>query len=83
MTSILKIMSYPKTVRIIDLSKLENWKEIDYPLESGLYVAEWCDCHPDREVTFFVIEKDGPSTWFATVPRIQYSKLIPIAIMAV
>jgi len=76
-------MNFSKVVRVVDLFKLENWQLIEPPLESGLYVAEYCSCHPDREATFFVIEKDGPNTWFADVPRIQYSKLIPIAIEAI
>jgi len=84
MNNILRISNFTKAVRLVDFSKLKNWQEVDHPMESGLYVAEWCSCHPDREVIFFVIEKDGPrGTWFATVPRSQFSKLIPIAIMAI
>jgi len=83
MDNILRIMNFSKTVRLVDLFKLENWHQCDPSLKSGLY-AEWCDCHPEREINFFVIEKDGPgNAWAADVPRDQYSKLIPIAIMAI
>lgn len=80
--SILRIMTFPKAVRLVDFSKFEMHQIDPYP-KSGLYI-EWCDSQPDEEATFFIIERDGPrNAWVGIIPRNQFSKLIPTAIMAV
>jgi len=82
MNNILKIATFPEAVRLINFSKLENEQQGRSFLKSGLYI-EWSDYYPSKEARFIIIEKDGIISWISDVSRDQYSKLIPIAIMAV